>query len=62
MNKYKYLKVIQQWFHASHGWEDQAEYEPPYEYLDHDYKEYVLMGYPVRIINRRELNDQSATT
>ena len=56
MNKYRYLLVIQQ--NYAGYWEDVSEYNKMTEYKDwkHDIKEYKLMGYPTRTINRRELN------
>ena len=72
VNKYKYVKVIQQ--NYGQGWEDVSEYEAnssytPKEYsnklspkglketlLRHDLREYRLTGYQTRVINRRELN------
>ena len=62
MNKYRYIKVIQQYY--GYGWEDVSEYETdsagyaPAEaraLLKHDAREYRLTGYPTRIIFRREL-------
>ena len=54
-NKFKYLLVIQQYYDKSYGWEDVSEYDKRTEYKDwkHDVKEYKLMGYPTRTINRR---------
>lgn len=61
MNKYKYIKVIQQ--NYGQGWEDCSEYETNSSYitkdkglLKHDLKEYNLLGYPTRVIKRKELN------
>jgi hypothetical protein len=76
VNKYSYVKVIQQ--HYGQGWEDVSEYECnssyiPLEYNDkvminnkgreyketllrHDLREYSLMGYSTRVINRKVLN------
>lgn len=74
VNKYSYVKVIQQ--NYGQGWEDVSEYECnagyyPKEatikvvdgkyihshlYKD-DLKEYRLMGYPTRVINRKVLID-----
>ncbi len=72
MNKYTYLKVIQQ--HYGQGWEDCSEYETNSQYicieqsdklsqngkkeslLSHDFREYKLMNYPTRVIKRKELN------
>lgn len=59
--KYNYLKVIQQ--HYGQGWEDVSEYEANSQFiaqdrnlLKHDMKEYISLGYPSRIINRKEVN------
>jgi hypothetical protein len=53
MNKYRYLQVIQQ--HFGHGWEDVSEYgRAECKELKHDAKEYRRLGYPTRIIRRRE--------
>jgi hypothetical protein len=65
-NKYNYLKVIQQ--NYGQGWEDVSEYETnstgtPKEYIEgsvqtlfrHDLKEYKMLGYPTRVINRKEI-------
>jgi hypothetical protein len=58
VNKWINLKVIQQ--HYGNGWEDNSEYntsEIGYrELLKHDYKEYVLTGYPTRVVNRSVIN------
>lgn len=66
--KYNYVAVIQQYFGS---WEDVSEYDTDskgnckkYEVregkykseLQHDLKEYRLMGYPCRVINRKVLN------
>ena len=60
--KYDYFKVIQQ--HYDQGWEDASFYETdstgyaPREKRDllkHDLKEYRTLGYPTRVIFRREL-------
>jgi hypothetical protein len=55
----KYYKVIQQ--HYGQSWEDCSQYETnstgtlkPGECLQHDLKEYKLLGYPTRVIIRRE--------
>ncbi len=60
--KYIYLKVIQQ--NYGQGWEDVSEYETnsqgitkDSELLKHDLKEYRLMGYPTRVIQRKELRN-----
>lgn len=62
MNKYKYLKVIQQYYAGY--WEDVSEYETDStgfiedkaerECFRGDIKEYRFTGYPTRSINRRE--------
>ena len=64
-NKYKYLKVIQQYYNQ--GWEDVSEYETnsqgtPKEFeqdgkslLNHDLKEYMRTGYATRVVKRKEL-------
>ena len=59
-NKYKYLKVIQQYYNS---WEDVSEYETNSKgitidkpLLSHDLKEYKLTGYLTRVIQRKELN------
>lgn len=79
MNKYNYLKVIQQ--STGQGWEDVSEYECDSQFrnfeksgsfrinkygrkveislITYDLAEYRLMGYPTRLIKRRELNKQS---
>lgn len=61
MNKYRYIKVIQQRY--GQGWEDCSEYETNSNFitkdrdlLRSDLKEYKLMGYPTRVVQRRELN------
>ena len=61
-NKYYYCKVIQQYYAASYGWEDVSEYETnsigvlkDRRLLKHDVKEYHLLGYPTRVIFRKEL-------
>jgi hypothetical protein len=63
-NKYNYLRVIQQNF--GHGWEDVSQYLSDSYFittekhtdgkslLKHDLGEYKLMGYPTRVINRKE--------
>lgn len=58
-NKYQYTKVIQQ--NYGQGWEDVSEYECNSigVYTDktlfrHDYGEYKLLGYPTRVVSRRE--------
>jgi len=59
-NKYLYLLVIQQYFDPFYGWEDVDQYDKTLEYNDwkYDLREYRLMGYPTRTINRREINPQ----
>ena len=59
-NKYKYLKVIQQYYNS---WEDVSEYETNSKgvakdkpLLSHDLKEYRLTGYATRVIQRKELS------
>ncbi len=59
--KYTYIKVIQQHFGT---WEDVSEYETNSQgtpkdslLLKSDLKEYKLMGYPVRVIRRKALNN-----
>ncbi|MHA1482985.1 MAG: hypothetical protein ACTSQA_06070 [Candidatus Heimdallarchaeaceae archaeon] len=60
MNKYKYLKVIQQRYSAYYGWEDVSEYDMNEagwrKHWKYDVGEYRLMGYPTRSIERREAN------
>ena len=58
VNKYNYLLVIQQNC-GGMGWEDVSEYDSntEQELHAHDYKEYSLLGYPTRTINRRELKE-----
>lgn len=56
-NKYNYLLVIQQSF--GYGWEDVDSFdtkETERNEISKCYREYKLMGYPTRIISRRELN------
>lgn len=60
-NKFNYLLVIQQ--NYANVWEDVSEYEatsmqrPKDARLFHeDKKEYRMLGYPTRIIFRKELN------
>jgi len=59
-NKYNYSLIIQQYFGA---WEDVSEYEATStgrakdrKLLQHDRKEYQFMGYPTRVIFRKEKN------
>lgn len=60
-NKYNYYRVIQQRY--DQGWEDVSYYESNSagilnkenrELLNHDLKEYRLMGYPTRVVDRKE--------
>lgn len=61
--KYEYEKIIQQ--NAGQGWEDVSYYPATSQgialdretrlLLRHDFREYALMGYPVRVIFRRSL-------
>jgi hypothetical protein len=60
-NKYNYLKVIQQHYGA-YGWEDVSEYPANScgtvldgALLKSDLSEYRLLGYPTRVIFRKEL-------
>ena len=60
-NKYNYFKVIQQ--NYGQGFEDVSEYQTnskgttkDRELLKHDLKEYRLMGYPTKVIQRKTLN------
>lgn len=60
--KYNYIKVIQQSYGYC-GWEDVSEYEATSsgitkdrKLLLSDLKEYKLLGYPTRVIFRKELN------
>lgn len=71
INRYKYVKVIQQYF-ATY-WEDVSEYETDSkgnlkEYTDkqdmhgckvsllrQDLEEYKRMGYPTRVVKRKQL-------
>jgi len=64
-NKYKYLKVIQQHYGGCYGWEDASHYETDStgymgpedrQLFQYDLAEYKLMGYPTRVIKRKELN------
>jgi len=61
IKRFSYYKIIQQYFGS---WEDVSHYEtgstgypdkPTRDLIKHDLKEYRLMGYPTRIIFRREL-------
>lgn len=69
-NKYKYVKVIQQhygqdWEDVSE-YETNSAYVPKEQVqsinsrgtqslLVHDYKEYLLLGYPTRVVKRKHL-------
>lgn len=63
-NKYNYLKIIQQNY-GIYGWEDVSEYPAKSSGLSlnnetrkaikHDLDEYRLLGYPTRVIFRKEL-------
>jgi len=63
--RFTYLKVIQQ--NYGQGWEDVSQYDvfstgQPKNIADrqliiHDVKEYRLMGYPTRVIFRKEKNN-----
>lgn len=57
VNKYDYLKVIQQYF--VYGWEDVSEYnkasKEDINTLKGDLREYRLMNYPTRVIERKVL-------
>lgn len=57
VNKYDYLKVIQQSF--GYGWEDMSEYnkasKEDIDTLKGDLKECRLMNYPTRVIERKVL-------
>jgi len=59
-NKFNYIKVIQQF--CGNQWNDANEYIAnslgnclERDALIHDLKEYKLMGYPTRVIFRKEL-------
>ena len=53
--KYKYIHVIQQFYGY---WEDVEEYDKQeFEECHRVAREYSLLGYPVRIINRRIINE-----
>lgn len=63
--KYKYEKVIQQYY-KGWGWEDNSTYETNSSFvadietrklLRHDLKEYSLTGYPTRVIKRKSLRN-----
>ena len=54
--KYKYIHVIQQFY--SDYWEDVDEYNHnEFEECHRVAREYKLLGYPTRIINRRIINE-----
>lgn len=65
VNKYGYVKVIQQ--HYGQGWEDVSEYECNSSYIPLEYnskvlvnkygREYMLLGYSTRVIKRKVLNE-----
>lgn len=62
--KYNYVKVIQQLYASSYGWEDVSEYKTnsngipiDRDVLKADLKEYRTLGYPTRVILRKSLND-----
>lgn len=62
-NKYNYILVIQQYY--SNMWEDVSEYDATStgrakdkSLLNHDIKEYRLLGYSTRVIFRKQLNIQ----
>jgi hypothetical protein len=61
INKYNYFKIIQQFFGT---WEDVSHYETnstgypdkaTRDLIKHDLKEYRMMGYPCRVVFRKEL-------
>lgn len=68
--KYIYEKIIQQ--SCGQGWEDVSSYpatgnglavdRTTRELLRHDFREYAMMGYPVRVIFRRSLNPAAKET
>lgn len=65
-NKYKYLLVIQQ--NYSNVWEDVSEYDATStgtakdrQLLRHDRNEYQILGYPTRVIFRKEINKINLT-
>jgi hypothetical protein len=68
--KHSYFKVIQQYCASAYGWEDVSFYETNSNYgrfvnpqdkmtIKKDYREYELLGYPTRIINRCEKNNEN---
>lgn len=66
-NKYKYIKVIQQYYATGYGWEDVSEYETDSKgrskdklVFVNDLKNYRLLGYATRVIKRREINNANA--
>jgi len=64
-NKFNYIKVIQQNYGASYGFEDVSEYDVNSLYcfktieerrtFKNDLKEYRLTGHSTRVINRKQL-------
>lgn len=67
--KFEYYKIIQQAYAPGYGWEDCASYpanskgnqtKDDRQSLKSDLKEYRLMGYPTRVIFRREPIAQTA--
>jgi hypothetical protein len=62
-NKHLYWKVIQQ--NYGQGWEDASHYETnssfqtmPNDSFLKDLKEYRTLGYPTKVIQRKELRDK----
>ena len=65
INKFNYIKVIQQHYGASYGYEEVSEYEVNSLYcfktneerrtFKNDLKEYRLTGHSTRVINRKQL-------
>ena len=65
-NKYTYLKIIQQYYASNYGWEDVSQYDcdstnwiankAERDCYKSDLKEYNTLGYPTRVIHRKELN------
>ena len=66
LNKYTYLKIIQQYYSSNYGWEDVSQYgcnsmnyiidKSERNCFKSDLKEYKMLGYPTRVIYRKELN------
>lgn len=63
VKKYEYKKVIQQMYVGCYGWEDVSEYScnssgvmgiEDRKVFKSDLSNYRLMGYPTRVIVRRE--------